>query len=90
MLQFTYKLKLTERVKAKCCRHPQYNPEKDGRAPAVPPGPWVERGKLQLQRRSHPYESRIGDRKWAALCSPFLSFTQTQRRKVGAHLVPDI
>ena len=32
MLQFTYKLKLTERVKAKCCRHPEYNPEKDGRA----------------------------------------------------------
>src|SRR5260370_37091378 len=32
MLQFTYKLKLTERVKAKCGRHPRYNPEKDGRA----------------------------------------------------------
>ena len=32
MLQFTYKLKLTERVKAKCNRHPRYNPEKDGRA----------------------------------------------------------
>jgi hypothetical protein len=31
-LQFTYKLKLTERVKAKCSRHPRYNPEKDGRA----------------------------------------------------------
>jgi hypothetical protein len=31
MLQFTYKLKLTERVKAKCSRHPRYNPEKDGR-----------------------------------------------------------
>jgi hypothetical protein len=32
MLQFTYKLKLVERVKAKCSRHPRYNPEKDGRA----------------------------------------------------------
>jgi hypothetical protein len=32
MLQFTYKLKLTERVKAKCSRHPRYNPERDGRA----------------------------------------------------------
>jgi hypothetical protein len=32
MLQFTYKLKLSERVKAKCNRHPRYNPEKDGRA----------------------------------------------------------
>jgi hypothetical protein len=32
MLQFTYKLKITERVKAKCSRHPRYNPEKDGRA----------------------------------------------------------
>src|SRR5580698_2047419 len=32
MLQFTYKLKLTERVKAKCNRHPRYNPEKDDRA----------------------------------------------------------
>ena len=32
MLQFTYKLKLTERVKAKCSRHPRYNPVKDGRA----------------------------------------------------------
>jgi hypothetical protein len=32
MFQFTYKLKLTERVKAKCSRHPRYNPVKDGRA----------------------------------------------------------
>ena len=32
MLQFTYNLKLTERVKAKCSRHPRYNPVKDGRA----------------------------------------------------------
>ena len=32
MLQFTYKLKLSERVKAKCSHHPRYNPEKDGRA----------------------------------------------------------
>jgi hypothetical protein len=32
MFKFTYKLKLTERVKAKCSRHPRYNPEKDGRA----------------------------------------------------------
>jgi hypothetical protein len=32
MLQFTYKLKLTERVKAKCSRHPRYNHVKDGRA----------------------------------------------------------
>jgi hypothetical protein len=32
MLQFTYKLKISERVKGKCSRHPRYNPEKDGRA----------------------------------------------------------
>ena len=32
MLQFTYKLKITERVKGKCRRHPRYNPQKDGRA----------------------------------------------------------
>jgi hypothetical protein len=32
MLKFTYKLKIAERVKAKCSRHPRYNPEKDGRA----------------------------------------------------------
>lgn len=32
MLQFTYRLKITERVKGKCSRHPRYNPEKDGRA----------------------------------------------------------
>ena len=32
MYQFTYKLKVTERVKAKCERHPRYNPERDGRA----------------------------------------------------------
>ena len=32
MLQFTYNLKLTERVKAKCSRHPRYNPVRDGRA----------------------------------------------------------
>ena len=32
MLQFTYKLKITERVKGKCSRHPRYNPEKDDRA----------------------------------------------------------
>jgi hypothetical protein len=31
MFQFTYKLKVAERVKAKCERHPRYNPEHDGR-----------------------------------------------------------
>jgi hypothetical protein len=31
MLQFTYKPKITERVKGKCSRHPRYHPEKDGR-----------------------------------------------------------
>lgn len=31
MYQFTYKLKISERVKAKCERHPRYNPERDGR-----------------------------------------------------------
>jgi hypothetical protein len=31
MFQFTYKLKVVERVKAKCERHPRYNPERDGR-----------------------------------------------------------
>lgn len=32
MLQLTYKLKIAERVKGKCNRHPRFNPEKDGRA----------------------------------------------------------
>ena len=31
MFQFNYKLKVSERVKAKCDRHPRYNPEHDGR-----------------------------------------------------------
>ena len=31
MFQFSYKLKVAERVKAKCQRHPRYNPERDGR-----------------------------------------------------------
>ena len=31
MFQFTYKLRISERVKAKCEKHPRYNPEKDGR-----------------------------------------------------------
>jgi hypothetical protein len=31
MFQFNYKLKVSERVKAKCERHPRYNPERDGR-----------------------------------------------------------
>jgi hypothetical protein len=31
MFQFTYKLNISERVKAKCNRHPRYNPERDGR-----------------------------------------------------------
>ncbi len=31
MFQFSYKLRVTERVKAKCERHPRYNPERDGR-----------------------------------------------------------
>ena len=31
MLPFSYKLKVSERVKAKCERHPRYNPERDGR-----------------------------------------------------------
>ena len=31
MFQFSYKLKVSERVKAKWERHPRYNPERDGR-----------------------------------------------------------
>jgi hypothetical protein len=31
MFQFTYTLKITERIKAKCERHPRYNPEREGR-----------------------------------------------------------
>jgi hypothetical protein len=31
MVQFSYKLKVSERVKAKCEHHPRYNPEGDGR-----------------------------------------------------------
>lgn len=31
MIQFNYKLKVSERVKAKCVRHPRYNPEREGR-----------------------------------------------------------
>ena len=31
MFQFNYRLKVSERVKAKCNRHPRYNPERDGR-----------------------------------------------------------
>jgi hypothetical protein len=31
MFQFTYKLKVAERVKARCDCHPRYNPERDGR-----------------------------------------------------------
>jgi hypothetical protein len=31
MLKFNYKLTVKERVKAKCPRHPRYNPERDGR-----------------------------------------------------------
>jgi hypothetical protein len=31
MFQFTFKLKITERIKAKCERHPRCNPERDGR-----------------------------------------------------------
>jgi len=31
MFQFTYKLKVAERVKGKCEPHPRYNPECDGR-----------------------------------------------------------
>lgn len=31
MFQFSYKLKVAERVMAKCERHPRYHPERDGR-----------------------------------------------------------
>jgi hypothetical protein len=31
MFQFNYKLKVAERAKAKCERHPRYNPEREGR-----------------------------------------------------------
>ena len=31
MFQFSYKLKVAERIKAKRERHPRYNPERDGR-----------------------------------------------------------
>ena len=40
MFQFTYKLKVSERVRAKYERHPRYNPERDGRGESravVPP-----------------------------------------------------
>ena len=30
MLKFVYKQRITERITAKCPRHPRYNPEKDG------------------------------------------------------------
>ena len=30
MLSFTYRLKVRESVKAKCPRHPRYNPERGG------------------------------------------------------------
>jgi hypothetical protein len=35
MLQFSYKLIVKERVKAKCPRHPRYNPETQGRGAIV-------------------------------------------------------
>jgi hypothetical protein len=35
MLQFSYKLIVKERVKAKCPKHPRYNPEKQGRGAIV-------------------------------------------------------
>ena len=31
MLKFTYKQTIRERIKAKCGKHPRYNPERDGR-----------------------------------------------------------
>jgi hypothetical protein len=31
MLRLQYKLRLNERITAKCSRHPRYNPEIDGR-----------------------------------------------------------
>ena len=31
MFQFSYKLEIVERIKARCERHPRYNPERDGR-----------------------------------------------------------
>lgn len=31
MLEFSYKATIRERVKAKCSRHPRFNPEKEGR-----------------------------------------------------------
>jgi hypothetical protein len=30
MLQFTYRLSVKERIKARCPRHPRYNPETQG------------------------------------------------------------
>lgn len=32
MFEFSYKLNVKERVKAKCDRHPRYSPERDGRS----------------------------------------------------------
>jgi hypothetical protein len=40
MIQFPYKVKLNERVRAKCSRHPRYNPEKDPIASHA--APWVK------------------------------------------------
>ena len=39
MLKFNYKLTVKERVKAKCPRHPRYNPERDGRGGII--GAWT-------------------------------------------------
>jgi hypothetical protein len=78
MLKFAYKKIIKERVKAKCERHPRYNPERDGRD-GIKAGCttcWqlydLDQARIRLdtaihefQRRAAPWSVRVTPRKQA-------------------------
>ena len=60
MFQFTYKLKITERIKAKCERHPRYNPETplERRAPSGQKPACADRGEDTKRNLKHAKDLR--------------------------------
>lgn len=78
MLRFTYKARLSERVSAKCNRHPRYNPEKDGRG-GVHGGCSTCFALFDLYQSRVALEAAIG--KFQRLAAPWIRIRQPRKHK---------
>jgi hypothetical protein len=80
MLQFTYKLKINERVKGKCSRHPRYNPDKDGRA-------GIRGGCSFCFSLYDLYQARMAldaaQREFLRRAAPWIRYRETRRKKAA-------